>query len=257
MSDAPRPSQDGPRRRLVEALRPRASKSQIIAALMCGLLGFALVVQLRSAEDVELDTARESDLVRMSADLAERYERLSAERDELQATRRLLEDDSSRRQAALAAARARVDDLSILAGTAPAVGPGVSLTIADPRRSVSATLMLAAVQELRDAGAEAISVDDVRVVASTDFVDVDGGIEVDGVRITPPYTVLAIGPQERIASTLAIPGGVLAMLEGADASADVTQLPRVRIDALRAPEEPQYARPAETPSDDDAGSGSS
>ena len=58
--------------------------------------------------------------------------------------------------------------LRILTGTVAATGPGVTLTIDDPDGSVTAATLLDGVEELRDAGAEAIEINDsVRVVAST------------------------------------------------------------------------------------------
>ena len=66
--------------------------------------------------------------------------------------------------------------LGILAGTVPATGPGVTITIDDPDGAVTRPTLLDGVEELRDAGAEAIEINDsVRVVASTSFTDGDGG----------------------------------------------------------------------------------
>ena len=43
---------------LGEGLRPRASRGQLLAALLLGMLGFALVVQLRSTDEINLATLR-------------------------------------------------------------------------------------------------------------------------------------------------------------------------------------------------------
>ena len=53
---------------LGESLRPRASRGQLLAALLLGMLGFALVVQLRSTDEINLATLRQSDLVRILDD---------------------------------------------------------------------------------------------------------------------------------------------------------------------------------------------
>ncbi|GMA89255.1 hypothetical protein GCM10025868_45050 [Angustibacter aerolatus] len=52
----------------------------------------------------------------------------------------------------------------------------------------------------------------MRVVASTAFTDADGGVAVDGTVVPAPFTVLAIGDSQTMATALEIPGGVLASL---------------------------------------------
>ena len=61
-------------------------------------------------------------------------------------------------------------------GPRPASGPGITLEISDPQGQVTAAVLLDTLQELRDAGAEAMQIDSVRVVASTSFVDGTGGV---------------------------------------------------------------------------------
>ena len=80
--------------------------------------------------------------------------------------------------------------------------------------------MLDAVQELRGAGAEAMQISGgdgatVRIIASTYFLDSDGGISVvDGRRLTGPYTITVIGDPKTMRTALNIPGGVVASVSG-------------------------------------------
>jgi uncharacterized protein YlxW (UPF0749 family) len=102
------------------------------------------------------------------------------------------------------------------------------------------------VQELRDAGAEAIQIGSARVVASTAFNDVSGGVAVDNMALQAPYEVRAIGDGQTMATALEIPGGVIAsMPEGAHAT--VATREEVEVTALHALPDPAYARPAVTP----------
>jgi uncharacterized protein YlxW (UPF0749 family) len=233
--------------RLSRAGRPRRTRAQLLAALLVAALGFALVTQLRQTEEQGLSTLRQSDLVRILDDVGDRRDRLAAEASDLDSQRRELASASGGSQAAaLQAARQRLAELSVLAGTAPAEGTGVQVQITDPGGLVTAPRILDLVQELRDAGAEAIQVGGVRVVASTAFVDASGGgVTVDGHRLRPPYTVLAIGDSQTMATALEIPGGVIAGLpEGAHGS--VAGQDDVKITALHAVRAPRYARPAAT-----------
>jgi uncharacterized protein YlxW (UPF0749 family) len=229
---------------LREAMRPRASRGQLLAALLLGLLGFALVVQLRSTDDVDLANLRQSDLVRILDDVTERSDRLRAEAAELERTRSELLTSSDRIEAAREQAQERVEVLGILTGTAPAVGPGIVLTVVGGEPD--ARLVVDTVQELRDAGAEAIDLNGVRVVASTSFVDhPDGGIGVDGTQVRPPYLFTAIGEPQTLATAMSFPDGVVEKVEQRGGVARVEQVTEARIDSLRSLSEPEYARPAE------------
>ncbi len=105
-------------------------------------------------------------------------------------------------------------------------------------------MLLDTLQELRDAGAEAVQVGGVRVVASTSFVDVASGVDVDGTVLQRPYRFKVIGDPATLASALDIPGGVLEVLRQKGAEGRITTPATVTIDALRSLDRPQYAQPA-------------
>jgi uncharacterized protein YlxW (UPF0749 family) len=218
--------------------QPRLSRGQILAGALCALLAFAALVQVRSRDaGSQLAGARESDLVSILDGVNEQAQRLQDERRELQSAKERLEFGADREHAALEQATERATTLGILAGTLAATGPGVDVTIRDPGGKVEADMLLNAVQELRDAGAEAIQLNAVRVVASTDFLDAaPGTVLVDGSRVQAPYTFLVIGDPDTIATALDIPGGVLDALAERDASGTVTKQREVQVDAVRVPE---------------------
>ena len=226
------------------AFHPRATGGQLVMGLLFAALGFALVVQVRSAQGADaLASARPDDLVRILDDLQERQARLQAEANRLTATRDELVGGADQAGAALERAKSQAETLGILAGSLPATGPGITVTMLDRDGRIDAPLLLDAVQELRDAGAEAIQIDGQRVVASTALVDTPRGIEVDGVFIEPPYELVVIGDPETLASALAIPGGVTESLRNIGADAIVEQRKTVDVTALKPLPQPEYARP--------------
>jgi uncharacterized protein YlxW (UPF0749 family) len=84
----------------------------------------------------------------------------------------------------------------------------------------------------------------VRIVASTYFVDAEGGgIVVDGKRLAGPYTLWVIGVPQTMQTALQIPGGVVASVNSLGGS--VTMEPRtlVEVTAVRKAASLQYARP--------------
>ena len=227
----------------------RVSGAGAVIALLLGLLGFALVVQLRSnATDPGLATARPEDLVRILSDLDARQDRLRDEIAQLEESQRQLASGVQGQETALEEARRRADELGILAGTLPAAGTGLQITFTPGNDSVPAATILDAVEELRGAGGEAMQISGpggpaVRVVASTYFTNARDGLVVDGARLTGPYTLLVIGDPQTMHTALNIPGGVVDTVHQRGGNVIVQESDTVRVAALHQASTPKFARP--------------
>ena len=233
--------------RLRAMAHPRATKANGLAAILAILLGFAVATQVHQNQSVGLESLRQSELVNILDSTTLLSSRLDQNARELQATRDQLVSGSISGAAAVKAAQERLDALGILAGTARAHGPGIRMTIADPGSKVNAQVLLDAIEELRDAGAEAIQVNDVRIVASSHFSQGASGIEIDGRSISAPYTLTALGDPATMSSAMEIPGGLSENVRGLLASITVTQEPELTVGALHPLSEPRYARPVTPP----------
>nr|WP_101387281.1 DUF881 domain-containing protein [Streptomyces sp. TLI_146] len=248
-TSAPAPQEpSGPqvtgRQRLAAGLwPPRVTRAQLIVALLLFVLGLGLAIQVRSTSDNSaLRGARQEDLVRILDELDSRTKRLEDEKQRLEGQRTELETSSNQAAEARKQTLEKERQLGILAGTVAAQGPGITLTITDSKKAVEADKLLDTIQELRAAGAEAIQVNDVRVVANTYFSDADGGIEVDGRKVTAPYVFKVIGKPQDLEPALNIPGGVVQTLEKEQATATVVRSEKIVVDALRPAKRPDYAR---------------
>jgi uncharacterized protein YlxW (UPF0749 family) len=245
------------RARLRSVLGWRSRPATAITTVLFVLLGFVAAVQFATPDDV-LDRASRADLVQILDGLGTRADQLEDEIARLEQARSDLLAGAGDSEAALAEAEARLQTLGILAGTLPAAGPGVAISVSDPDRQVDASSMLSTVQELRDAGAEALQIDgtpdrQVRVVASTAFTDsATGGVLVGGVNLLPPYTITALGDPATLATALGIPGGAVATIESRGAAVSIRESAELLVDALHEPGQPSYARPA-LPEEQDAG----
>ncbi|MGW6056176.1 DUF881 domain-containing protein [Streptomyces sp. NPDC055189] len=237
-------SQSG-RQRLAKGLwPPRVTRPQLIVALLLFVLGLGLAIQVRSNNDSSaLRGARQEDLVRILDELDDRTQRLEGEKQRLEDQRTGLENSSDQAEEARKQTVEKERQLGILAGTVAAQGPGITLTIDDKKGSVEADMLLDAIQELRAAGAEAIQINDVRVVANTYLSDTDsGGVRVDGRKVGKPYRFKVIGKPQDLEPALNIPGGVVQTLEKEQATVTVTRAEKIVVDALRAAKRPDYAR---------------
>jgi len=230
--------------RLGHAMRPRTTQGQLITAGLCALLGFALVVQVRQATDTQLGALRQNDLVRLLDETTTRTDELERESLDLQRERDELLSGSDRQQAALDAARRTAAMQGILTGRLPATGPGVRITLTEPDGEIRPATMLHVLEELRNAGAEAMELNGHRITASSAFTGTRGAVELDGVTIRAPFRWSVIGDPDTIAPALEIPGGALVRVRADGGRGTVEKSDRVDVTAVRTPHDPVHASPA-------------
>ena len=228
---------------LGRALRPRLTRAQVLAGILCAVLGFALVAQVRQSSGADLAGMRQGDLVRILDETTNRGDALARESADLGRERDDLLSGSDRRQAALDALRRSAETQGILTGRLPAEGPGVVVTLTEPDGLIKPFTMLNLLEELRNAGAEAVQLNDQRVTASSAFTGTGGAIVLDGVALTAPYRWIAIGDPDIISPALQIPGGAMAQVRNNGGKGTVESPDLVQVDAIRDVPDPVYATP--------------
>lgn len=232
-------------KRVAQLLRPRGTRSELLTGLLCLALGFALAVQVGQSTGDQLSSLRQDELVRLLDEVTQRADQLDAEVADLERIRNELRSEGGRDQAARDLARQRAEQEGILSGRLPARGPGVQIQVSDGDRPLEAQVLFNLLEELRNAGAEAIQVNGMRVITTSYFVDSGGAVVLDGTAISSPYEWTAIGDPETIDRALEIPGGALPRIREAGGTATTTVSDQVSVDAVRIPGEPEHAEPAE------------
>ncbi|MFI1972432.1 DUF881 domain-containing protein [Streptomyces cinnamoneus] len=242
--ETPAPEPLTGRQRLKKGLwPPRLTRAQLTVAVLLCVLGLGLAIQVRSTSDNSaLRGARQEDLVRILDELDNRTKRLEDEKRRLENQRTELESSSNQAAEARKQTAQKEEQLGVLAGTVAAQGPGIELTVSDPKGAVEADKLLDAIQELRAAGAEAIQINDVRVVADTYLSGSAGKVEIDGKKVSQPYKFKVIGKPQDLEPALNIPGGVVQTLEKGQAGVSVSRSEKIVVDALRPAKRPDYAR---------------
>ncbi len=218
--------------RLKRSLTPQRNGTQVMITVLFVVLGFTLTAAISgSSNDAVLANARQSDLVGLLDDLAQREARLDAENTRLEAARETLLGGDE--YAALNEAKRRADALGVLAGTETSVGSGIKITIAG---NLTATTLLDAMQELRDAGATAIQISDrglsVRVVGSTWFADSASGVTVSGTALQVPITISVIGDPTVLRPAIEIPGGLVDTVGSGGGEVSIEESENVDISAI-------------------------
>lgn len=229
--------------------RPRRRALSVLAVALCAVLGLAIATQVKEQRSGDfLDSARASELVVLLDTLNQREAALRDEVADLQRTLAAFESAGTDSSVALADAQERLAALAIQLGTVGVRGPGVVLTVQDPRNGIGSETVLDLVQELRAAGAEAIQISDagfsVRVGVNSWVTGRAGGLLLDGKPLKAPLKVVAIGDPATLAAALAIPGGAVDTVARSGGQLVVEQVPTVEVTAVRELAAPQHARPA-------------
>ena len=178
--------------------------------LVAAILGVLVVAQLRSqAANPGLSNLTAQELTLVIANVNTSNERGRTEVAALERQLATLTEARDRGESALGALRADLASLRAWAGLTAVVGPGVSIRVAGPIGGEAIEDLL---NELRNAGAEAIAVEDVRVVPGAVVVGAPGGLSVENTPLGESFEIRAIGSPQIITGTLTRGGGVIAQL---------------------------------------------
>lgn len=217
--------------------------NQLTVTAVALVLGLLVVVQLRSqATAPGLAGLSAQELTVLVANLNTRNDQLRTEVASLQAELDALKSAQARGETSVDQIRSDLDRTQVWAGLVAATGPGVTINVAGP---ISAGGVEELMNELRNAGAEAISIGGVRAVASSVVTGTNGALAVDAVALTSPFEIDAIGSSQTLTGSLTRPGGVVAQLAATDPSTVVTVTPvdRVAVPATKKSLVPSHGSP--------------
>lgn len=197
----------------------RSRGAQISLTLATLLLGVLLVMQLRTQGRIAKSMAAQS-TTDQSTIISNLYDANTALRAEvLKLVIELDAYDNSIGQSDLAAMEAELDKLAIVNGLTEASGPGIEMaTNADLRPEDIQDL----INELRNAGAEALGINDIRITARSAVTQVSGNVYVADHPVTSPYQFLAIGHPDTLEKALLRKGGLVTYLQNTYPGAFVT-----------------------------------
>jgi uncharacterized protein YlxW (UPF0749 family) len=188
----------------------RDQRSQLAIAAVAFILGMLVVVQLRSQTGGSaLQALSTQDLTTLVANLNSQNDRLRIEVGTLQD--QLAELKANRAAGATSIDQIQSDLARIRAWTGldAVSGRGVTITISGPIEARSVEDLL---NELRNAGAEAMAIEDIRVVARTTVTGQPGSLDLDGFILGDPFRIRAIGKPETLVGSLTRAGGIVAQL---------------------------------------------
>jgi uncharacterized protein YlxW (UPF0749 family) len=218
-------------------------RNQLTIAAVAFILGLLVVIQLRTqASGTAFAGLSSQELTVLVANLNDRNDELRGEIASLDRELATLTANMQRGEVSVDELRADLRRVRLYAGIDPATGPGVVITIRGP---IDGSGVEDLVNELRNAGAEAIAVDAVRLVPGVVTVGASGAVTVDGVPLADPFELAAIGAPDKLTGSLTRSGGIIAQLAATqpDVLVEVTPLDRVDVPATDRQLVPSHGHP--------------
>ena len=221
----------------------RRRRNQVTIAAVTFLLGVLVVIQLRTqASSAAFAGLSSQDLTVLVANLDDRNDQLRTEVATLERELGVLSQNTQRGDVSLDELRADLRRVRLYAGIDPAMGPGVTITLRGP---IDGPGIEDLVNELRNAGAEAMAIDDVRLVPGVVAVGPAGGVTLGSRALDDGFTLSAIGAPDKLTGSLTRPGGIIAQLSATqpDVSVEVTPLDRIAVPATTRDLVPSHGHP--------------
>ena len=185
----------------------------ITIGLICFIIVYVMMIQFKTVRQTDIsgiEYMRETELRDALANWKTKYEEVNLQIEDVN---KKIQEYEEKRESDEETQKLLADDLlnaNMILGKTDVEGQGIILTIQDNgEQSVTYSNILEIVNELNMAGAEAISINDERIISMTEFTSVGNFILINNRRTASPYTIKAIGDQTYLQSALNIKGGLI------------------------------------------------
>ena len=207
-----------------ERIKMKNRKAQVAIGLVCIILSFFIVVQFKSVKknsvstypsQVRLEQAQE--LLRLEKEKNEAlYKQVMEYKDQIAEYQTHIQTEDGQ----VDMLKTALNNAEIQAGTVSVEGSGLEIKMADGDTAghgasddnlyiVHQDDVLKVLNELRAAGAEAISVNDQRVIATSEIRCAGNTISINNTRTAAPFVIKAIGDPKQLESGLMMRGGIM------------------------------------------------
>lgn len=208
----------------------------VVIGGICIILVAVMFAQFKVVEQTDItgiEKARETELQTMLASWKTKYEEVAEKLAETQEKMNEYQEKMNSNEQASELLEKELEQTNLLVGRTDVMGQGIIVTLRDnEEKSIEASDLRLLINELKLAGAEAISINDKRVVNMTEMVDVNEYILVNEDRIVSPYVVKAIGNQTYLSSALSLKtSGFIDSYQASGKTVEMTQEKNIVIRA--------------------------
>lgn len=217
-------------------------KISILLGIMCFFLTLGIVVQINTVSNSSTTVGKtlvENELRDSVLRWKQKYDNAYKELEKKEAELDSLREKVASTDESYGGLTGKLENYNLLLGNAELVGKGITITLKDGDSSIlkgSATSYIVhdadlyeIVNALKNAGAEAISINGQRIVNQTAITCAGNIILINGEKVGVPYVINAIGLPSKLYGALTIPGGYIELLERDGVSVDIKQVEKETI----------------------------
>lgn len=216
-------------------------------AFVAFILGLMVAFQFRITNATEIPYGREQELLmerrQLESDMAQLHEEVGALSAKIEEVDKGNLDPTDAYYSELLRMR-------LYAGLTGVAGPGVVVTLDNPaedlRTAVTDEDLLRIINDLRGAGAEAIAVNEQRIIATSEIRRVGKIVNVNITKVTAPYVVTAIGDAAALKVSLEVKQGLVDSLRASGIMVTVEDKDYVEIPAFTGTLQIEYAKPTQS-----------
>lgn len=227
--------------KLKDILKKYSIVSYTVIGVALFFLSMMLTAQMKSMSDTEEIIAgkRETQLADELITLQRKYDDLKEKYD---ASTEIVEEyqtNSSTNNTLISSMKEQIESLSAMSGVTDLKGEGIVITLNDGAKASDTTIrsdtlvhdsdLLTVVNELKAAGAEAISINGQRIITTSAIRCVGPVIQVNYQKVAAPFEIKAIGNAQYLESAMTIKNGVVDLLKEYGVSVSVSRQTNVEI----------------------------
>lgn len=201
-------------------------KISIVLGIMCFALTFGIFLQIKTVENSNMKVSQNYEENNLRAEVLkfkEKYDNKLKEVEKAEETLEKERESATKNNSELENAELQIKKANKILGLSEVKGPGVIVTLKDSKTNSANVLnindllvhdldVLSVINELKNAGAEAISINDQRIISTTAISCEGNVININGEKVGVPFTIKAIGLPESL-DALSRPGGYLEILK--------------------------------------------
>lgn len=230
-------------------------KNSLFLGLMCVLLTFGIFLQIRTVENSNVKVSQNYEENNLRAEvlkIKEKYDNRFKELEKLEKELEQERESATKNNGELENSEILIKKANKMAGLSEVKGPGVIVTLQDSKMNMSNVMnisdfivhdidVLCVINELKNAGAEAISINDQRIVLTSAILCDGNVVSINKEKVGTPFVIKAIGLPEGLAA-LDRPGGYLQYLRDYDIEASLEKSNEITIPKYAGKLEFSYAK---------------
>jgi uncharacterized protein YlxW (UPF0749 family) len=219
-----------------------AARLSILA--VAALIGLLAVGQLNAhARPTEVSSLSAQELSTLIETLTARNRELRTGLADIRDQLRAYEVSGPQSDSALQVSREDLRRITAFGGLAAVNGQGIEMTVDGDLDPIAVNDLI---NELRNAGAEAIAVDKVRITAGSVAVQGPRSLEIDGTEVGQRFSLGAIGSPDGLLSAMQRPGGIISQLKlFIRATIEIRQVASIELPASALDLHPVVGKPVE------------